>query len=83
MDYMRIFSVFVVALWITGVDARVLGGGGIEKYVTFGQNYVVTWGQSHISTLHSGQEVDLYIDQSSGLYLYFVHSYWNVVHVRL
>ncbi|KAH0917619.1 hypothetical protein HID58_025279 [Brassica napus] len=53
-------------LWITMVDARFIGGRGVEKYVTFGQNYVVKWGQGHISTLHSGKEVDLYMDQSSG-----------------
>lgn len=70
MEYMRIFGVFAVTLWmIIGVDARVHGGRGIEKYVTFNQNYVITWGQSHISTLHSGKEVDLYMDQSSGYYL--------------
>ncbi|XP_010513810.1 PREDICTED: xyloglucan endotransglucosylase/hydrolase protein 3-like [Camelina sativa] len=67
MDYTRTFGVLALALWIiTGVDSRVFKGRGIDKYVTFGQNYVVTWGQSHVSTLHSGQEVDLYMDQSSG-----------------
>ncbi|ESQ37111.1 hypothetical protein EUTSA_v10002629mg [Eutrema salsugineum] len=67
MEYMRIYGVLVaVALLIIVVDARVRGGRGIEKYVTFGQNYVVKWGQGHVSTLHSGQEVDLYMDQSSG-----------------
>lgn len=48
------------------VDARFIRGRGVEKYVTFGQNYVVKWGQGHISTLHSGKQVDLYMDQSSG-----------------
>ena len=68
MIHTKIFGVFAVALWlwITMVDARFIGGRGVEKYVTFGQNYVVKWGQGHISTLHSGKEVDLYMDQSSG-----------------
>lgn len=66
MENMIIFGVFVVALLIIGVDARVRGGIEDKKYVSFGQNYVVTWGQSHVSSLHSGQEVDLYMDQYSG-----------------
>ncbi|KAF8113183.1 hypothetical protein N665_0054s0002 [Sinapis alba] len=68
MIHTKTFGVFAVALWlwITMVHARFIGGRGVEKYVTFSQNYVVKWGQGHISTLHSGKEVDLYMDQSSG-----------------
>lgn len=66
MMHTKIIGVFALALCITMVDARFIRGRGVEKYVTFGQNYVVKWGQGHISTLHSGKQVDLYMDQSSG-----------------
>lgn len=41
----------------------------LSQEVKFDQNYVVTYGQDHFSRLGGGTEVQLSLDQASGLFL--------------
>lgn len=48
-------------------DAARIVGGFDHKNVAFDQNYNVTWGNHHAQLLNQGKEVQLSLDQSSGV----------------
>ena len=49
---------------------RTLSGSGTGSGIRFNENYVVTWGGGHVTYLDGGNEVQLYMDQTSGIHLY-------------